>query len=385
MDTKKIISLLMITISLGLFAQKSKVTSTYNYLKYGELDKAKKAIDLATVHESTLGWYKTWMFRAQTYARLANQKEGDDFYSLKAGALEESIKAYKKVLTIEDKKSPVDNLKREYASLVSTAYDQGLNNYENKNFDKTFYYWELANQINEEMEINDTALILNIAIVAVSAKNTEGAIKYFDKCIDADVREAYPFSRKAHMQQEGGDLDAALNTLASGRAKYPEDQGLITQELNIYLSSGKNEEALKNLNDAIANDSNNYLYYFARASIYDNKKDNLNAETDYKKAIELNPKHFDSYFNLGASFFNKGAEMMKEAQMIPPNETKKYEEAYNLAVAELKKSVPYLEKAKEINPKDKATLNSLKTLYLQTKENEKAMAIIAELKALEAE
>ena len=87
----------------------------------------------------------------------------------------------------------------------------------------------------------------------------------------------------------------------------------------------------------------------------------------------------------GASFFNKGAEMMKEAQMIPPSETKKYEEAYNLAVAELKKSVPYLEKAKEINPKDKATLTSLKTLYLQTKENEKAMAIIDEIKALEAE
>ena len=34
---------------------------------------------------------------------------------------------------------------------------------------------------------------------------------------------------------------------------------------------------------------------------------------DYKKSIELNPDNFNSNYNLGALFFNRGVELRNEA------------------------------------------------------------------------
>ena len=64
-----------------------------------------------------------------------------------------------------------------------------------------------------------------------------------------------------------------------------------------------------------------------------------NAVADYKKAIELIPEHFDSYFNLGATFFNKGAEELNDANLIPTNKPDEYEAAKNKALNTLKEAL----------------------------------------------
>ena len=162
---KKVLILAVLALSIGASAQKSKVTSTYNYLKYGELDNAKEAIDAATANEATSGWYKTWMYRAQTYSQLARSTD-PKYASLKNGALEEAIAAYKKLLTIEDKKNDKNKMKQEYASLVSVAYSTGLDAYDAKDFATTYKFWVLADNINDEIGNTDTALVYNIALPA---------------------------------------------------------------------------------------------------------------------------------------------------------------------------------------------------------------------------
>ena len=52
---KKITAFIILSqmvFNLGI-AQNKNVVSAYNYLKYGELDKAKEAIDAASLHEQT--------------------------------------------------------------------------------------------------------------------------------------------------------------------------------------------------------------------------------------------------------------------------------------------------------------------------------------------
>ncbi|MBD77780.1 MAG: hypothetical protein CL840_02410 [Crocinitomicaceae bacterium] len=380
---RKIITVLLVALSVGVFAQKSKVTSTYNYLKYGELDNAKEAIDLATVNVSTAEWYKTWMYRAQTYARIAQSKD-EKYASLKPGALEEAIKAYKKVITIEDKKNPVGQLKQEYSSLVNTAYTEGYNYYNSKDYANTYKYWVMANDINEELGVKDTALVYNIAMVAKAGQMNAEAIAYFDKCITNGFKEALPYSGKARIQNDSKDVDGALATLKQGREKFPNDQSLITLELDIYLSSERLDEALENLNLAINNDPDNYLFYYIRGVIYDNKDDIENAQMDYRKAIELNPEHFDSYLSLGASYNNKGAKMLTEANLIPPSEQEKYDVAKAAAIKVIREGLPYIEKAHELNPKDMDTMKSLKSIYTALNEMEKLIAINKEIQAASA-
>lgn len=380
---RKVVSLIMITMTLGLFAQKAKVTSTYNYLRSGELDEAKEAIDLATENPSTSEWYKTWMYRAQTYARLAQTKD-EKYASLKEGALEEAIRSYKKALTIEDKKSDKNQLRREYASLINTAYTMGHDAYEQQDFSNTYKYWVMADGINEDLGVKDTALVYNIAMVAKMANKPEESITYYDKCIANGFKGANPYVAKARIQSELKDTDGALATLAAGRAKYPNNQALITSEIDIYLVSERLDEALGNLNLAINNDPENYIFYYFRGLIYDNKKDMDNAVKDYEKSIELNPEHFESYLSLGALYNNKGAEMLTAANQLPPSKQKEYDEAKDAAVAVIRQGLPYIEKAHEIKPDDMDTMNSLKSIYAALKENEKLMGIMAEIKAAQA-
>jgi tetratricopeptide (TPR) repeat protein len=139
---------------------------------------------------------------------------------------------------------------------------------------------------------------------------------------------------------------------------------LLTQETNIYLKAGKKEEALKNLNEAIEADPNNATFYFARGAIYNELGELDKAIEDYKKAIELDEKYFDAYYNLGALYFNQAAEYFNKIQTITDNT--KYQEEKKKADEMFQKALPYLEKAHELNPTDKPTMQSLKQLYVRT-------------------
>ena len=69
---KKISFLIVIAVMLTslVFAQSVKVQSTVNYLKNRLLDKAKEAIDDASVHEKTLNDPKTWYYKGTVYLEL---------------------------------------------------------------------------------------------------------------------------------------------------------------------------------------------------------------------------------------------------------------------------------------------------------------------------
>jgi tetratricopeptide (TPR) repeat protein len=133
------------------------------------------------------------------------------------------------------------------------------------------------------------------------------------------------------------------------------------------------DEALANLNIAIENEPTNYMFYFARGTIYDNKKELDSAVANYVKSGDLKPDHFDSFYNLGALYYNQGADLLTEANLTPPSESAKYEKLKSEAVMVLEKGLPYLEKAHGLNPTDGSTMNSLKTLYTLVGENEKAI------------
>ena len=150
---------------------------------------------------------------------------------------------------------------------------------------------------------------------------------------------------------------------------------MITAEINFYLKDGKYDEAFDNLSLAIKNDPNNATFYFARASINDQRKQYEEAKADYIKAIELKPDYFDALYNLGALYFNQGAETNNQANDLPLNEAKKGEELRAKADELFKGALPHLEKAHELNSSDKNTMVSLKNIYARTGDTEKYKVI----------
>ena len=72
---KSIFISIFIVISFVAFAQKNNLQNTANALKFKELDKAKKAIDLASEHEETKNDKKMWYYRGKTYYAINDDRE----------------------------------------------------------------------------------------------------------------------------------------------------------------------------------------------------------------------------------------------------------------------------------------------------------------------
>lgn len=94
-----------------------------------------------------------------------------------------------------------------------------------------------------------------------------------------------------------------------------------------------------------------------------------------KKSLELDPEFFDSNYNLGALYVNKAITITEEANALPLNEEKKYNELKEQSDELLEKSLPYLEKADELNPNDIYVLRTLRDIYARLNQLDKLREI----------
>ena len=164
--------------------------------------------------------------------------------------------------------------------------------------------------------------------------------------------------------------------LRTAREKYPREQSLIIEELNIYLTSGDFEKAKTNLQLAAEQDPTNEILWFSLGSVFDNLGNSEEAISAYLKAIEVKADYFDANYNLGALYFNQAVQGINQANdMWKPRMTSKEAAAQKKLETEAKElfntAKPYLETAFSVNPEDAQTIRSLKDIYARTGEDEK--------------
>ena len=378
---KKLLALLGVLISLQGYSQKSAIQTAINYLGYGDLDKAKVAIDGAAANETTIGVAKTWNVRSKVYVAILDSKE-PKYASLKTGALDEALKSFQKTMELDTKKEyTAETIQR--LDFASAQYmNEGVDNFRDKNYEGALKNFNISREIGSKyLNRTDTLALYNAALAADKAGKKTEATQYYTELTNMNYGGSRVYSLLATMQLEQQDTTAALTTINKGRQKYPEDNNLIIQGLNIYLQSGRDKEAYDQLDAAIAKDPGNANLYFAKGTLSDKLGKGDDAAASYKKAIELKPDFFDANYNLGAMYFNQAADLANKANNIPASKMAEYESAKKKYEAKFKEAQPYLEKAFQINPKDEATIQSLRQLYGRIGDMQKA----AEMKkALEA-
>lgn len=377
---KNIIVLIVLAFCiLTTKAQDSKVVSAYNYRKsqYYQLDKAKLAIDEASVHEKTLANPKTWYYRGLVYQDLAVTTDAN-FKTLHSNPLDEATKSYLKSLSLDVKNKFRNEVILQLTQMSVLLINKGIEEFNNSAFDKALQCFENSLRIDSVHELakTDSMVIYNAGVAADKAKNFEKALFYYKKAIDLKYEGSKVYIFVSNVYKEMKDTAQALETLKTGISAEPKDNGALMVELiNYYLNSNKTDEALSYLNLAIQNDPSNYSYYFAQGTLYDKMGDFENARTRYEKAIELKSDYFDACYNLGALFYNKAVLFYKEANDIPPKEQKRYDETIAKAKEQLNLSMPHLEKAHSLNPNDVYTLQSLKEIYTRLAMYDKAKEI----------
>ncbi|MCL3781193.1 tetratricopeptide repeat protein [Prolixibacteraceae bacterium JC049] len=358
----------------GVFAQKGKVASAQSYSESGKLEKALTTINL-TIDKSnpksakSIGWPRTWEVRGNVYRAIFHSKDAK-FKALEPDPLIKALDSYKKALELDVKNRFSKSVKIQLTLLNNDLSDQAYIAYQAKDFNKATLYFEKMLELEslpilkEENSTVDTAIIFNAGLAAYNAKNWKKAIKYYTEAAKYGYNGARTYSLIVETYTQMGDTAMQEKTLQEGFLKYPEDNNLLFGMINFYLLTSQDpSKAMEYVDMAIEKDPNNASIHFAKGTLLDKLEMPDEAIKAYVKAVEIKPDYFDAYYNLGAVYYNKGVKFSEETRDIPPSDTEKYDAVMNKANAEFKKAIPYLEKALEVDPNNKETMETLKTLF----------------------
>jgi len=400
------------------FAQKSKVVSAFNYnkaftrsQKCNELKDGLEAINQAKDHEQTKSWAKTWYYRGNLYYNVIASGK-DECKAIAPEALEECTDSYLKALVlnfddpelkkldlekqedmmkfftalqskpkVDDELYTADIMGRKFPGLAGEYANKGITQFGAKDYKGAQESFTKSMMLSQMTGKVDTMTLYNTALASEYAEDFETAKQLYDGLIKMkyNVGDAGPdlYRSMSRIYKNEGNDEKAMDYIKKGREAYPNNNNLIVEELEDYLKNDKHEEALTNLKTAIANDPNNPVLHFAKGTVHESLKQEAEAIASYEKALEVKPDYYDASFNLGAYFFNKGADKINEANKLPLSESKKYDAFKAEAKVEFEKAVPHIEKAHNLKPEDVDTGNMLIKLYTHTGQYDKVKEIKA--------
>ena len=333
---------------------------------------AKNYIDEAFLNTSTSDEPKMWNYRAKVYLKIALLKDqkidNDAIFKAKQSHIR-CLDRDKKGRVVVRKWTKEEDV---VAGLIQCGYklfNMAIDEYNNENNSKALkLYDEIFEIFDYDSEdqlkrgnITKETVLHNSFFAARRMKDNERSKVLLQNLIDLNFNDPSIYVHMSDILQEEGNDDDALKYLSLGRDYFENDPVLINSQINLYIKLNRTDELIDKLSDAIELDDMNDLLFFNRATVYDQKGMLDEAIIDYKKSIELNPDNFNSNYNLGALFFNRGVELRNEANNSSSdklyNKLKKESEVF------FDDALPFLETSLSLDPNDKNTLLSLKQLY----------------------
>lgn len=372
------------------FAQKGKVASAESLKEAGKLGEALEAINSSIdptneKSEKTIGWPRAWEVRGEIYQAIF-QSENEQVKKLVNDPLAEALKSYQKALELDDKDRFTNSVKIKLTLLTNDLTNQAVQAFNSENYDQALNSFERILEIQDMNIIKkdnpnavDTVIIFNTGLAAYNAEKYDKAIKYYKEAAKHGYSGARTYNLIANSYQLKKDTLGALEVLQEGFEKYPEDNGLLTTMIQIYLDLDKTEDAMKYLEVAIEKDPKNSTFHFAQGTLFEKLGQQEKAVQAYQNAIEADENYFDAYYNLGALYYNKGVKQIEVANAVPANENEKYEAELKKADKWFEEALPYMEKCYQLKPDHRMTLESLKNLYYRLKMMDKYNEVLEAL------
>ena len=172
--------------------------------------------------------------------------------------------------------------------------------------------------------------MLNFAATsALRAEDYATALGYFNELKNNGVDGVDVYKHLAACYNGMGDSENAMAMINAGLEKDPSDASLIVEKVNAYMKEGKTVEAVEDINKLLALDPQNAQLLFVLGTIYgdENNKDVYDTEKAkkyYEDAIEINPDYYDAIYNLGALYITMSNKLKTEANELPLNKVKEY-------------------------------------------------------------
>lgn len=412
---KNVITIGLSLLSVVAIAQKKEVRD------------AGKAIDKGSYAEA-----KTLLTQAESLLGDANDNLKADFYLYKGKAylgtgektsvadLMLASEAFKKAQELgnEDARVGLDNVTN---SLIQSAIND-------QNAEK---YAEAADKLYAGYKLNDkdTVYLYYAASNAVTAKDYDTALKYYEDLKNlgyTGIETEFVAVNKATGEEEvmskvqrdlmvktgdyikpedrvspsktgeisknialiyiqQGREDEAIKALESAKANNPDDASLLQTEADMYYKMGKKDKYKELMEAIVAKDPNNATLYYNLGVTAFEMGDNEGAISYYEKALEINPEMTEARLNIAAAILSQEAKIVEEMNKLGMSkaDTKKYDELAEQRKDIYRAALPYLTQVMENDASNMEAIRTTMNIYYQLGESEKADALQAKLTASE--
>lgn len=181
----------------------------------------------------------------------------------------------------------------------------------------------------------------------------------------------HPNSKKAydlliHIQLNiERDYKAGLNSILAAQEKFPNEVEYIKKEVNIYLETGALDEAETKFRRLIELNPDEPKHYYNLSLILHNKGEVEKSIEYAQKAIDLNPDFLDAIFNVGTFYYYKA---LQYTQALTDMTAYQYtfegqgKEIENAAISYFEAARPYFEKATQLNVNELGAFENLNTI-----------------------
>ena len=131
-----------------------------------------------------------------------------------------------------------------------------------------------------------------------------------------------------------------VSTLEKGFAEFPRSPYFFPRLMDYYTRMGSQDEALRVVDYALAADSLNQLYLYAKSNVLLQTERFAESLSYTDKLIALNQNHADAYYNGGTAYLNIAL------RMDPQRHKKQIRKMFQ-------KALPYMEKYRQLAPAEK--------------------------------
>ena len=382
-------------LTLSGFAQEKYVVSASLALKEHKLDEAKTNIDKAMMGEKTKNKPKTLFVKAETYMsmqRVPKYKSSNPY--------KEGTQALLKLVQVKpDYEEETVNSFLLYGAF--NYYNDGVTAYNAKKYKDAIEDMKNVIQIHnieggKRFSNNDRFDTIAAEANQTIAMSTQNQGNYKDAIPLLTAAKNNPITKSAAIYESliycYNQLKDTKNTLAAikeARAAFPDNITIRNYELNYFISSGKQAELAKKLEEAAVKEPNNPDIQFNIATTYLSmafpksgpKPANAaeliaKSEAAFQKAIQLSPDNATYNYNFGALYYNEATEVNDQMNAITGSsdaDMKKYNGLKTKRDGLFGKALPYFEKAYNVllaneSKLDAADKNTFKSTILALKE-----------------
>ena len=175
--------------------------------------------------------------------------------------------------------------------------------------------------------------------------------------------------------------------IKTARAENPDDVFLMRADADMSYKMGDNARYNELMEKIVASDPENPELYFNLGISNDQLGNKEKALEYYNKALELRPDYEAALINLAALKLSGEDKIVEEMNSLGNSaaDNKRYDELKKQREQSYKDALPYLEKARAINPSNQNVLKYLMNIYSQIGEDAKYKETKAKLEALEAQ